>query len=119
MEGQTDFFSANHKRLLNLATWAKYLAWVVLVIYLISALGVFNQNQSMYMSTGLFYGSSSKFIPFLLKNPVFGINMVIDILMTALNGLVYFLVLKGLALGVVMVVETDINYREKQSVNHE
>jgi hypothetical protein len=45
--------------------------------------------------------------------------MVIDILMTALNGLVYFLVLKGLALGVVMVVETDINYREKQSVNHE
>ena len=30
MEEQ-DFFSANHKRLLSLATWAKYLAWVALI----------------------------------------------------------------------------------------
>jgi len=32
-----------------------------------------------------------------------------------LQGAVYYLVLKGVALGLNMIVETDINYRDKEA----
>jgi len=52
---------------------------------------------------------------YIFNNPwdafVLGINMSA----TILRGVVYFLVLKGISLGLNMVVETDINYREKKT----
>ena len=41
MNEQEDFFSPQHKQLLNIAAWAKYLAWVVLVINIFYAIGVY------------------------------------------------------------------------------
>jgi hypothetical protein len=35
MNEQEDVLSPNHKRLLNIAMWTKYLAWIVLVIYIL------------------------------------------------------------------------------------
>jgi hypothetical protein len=112
--GRKIFFSANHKRLLSLAMWAKYLAWVVLILHIFSALGEFNQSQAMYMNAGMFLGPSNEFLSFLVGNPVYAISVVIDTLKAIMNGLVYFLVLRGISLGLNMIVETDINYREKK-----
>jgi hypothetical protein len=33
MEGQGSFLSKDHDRLLNIATWTKYMAWLVLVVF--------------------------------------------------------------------------------------
>lgn len=101
---QEDFFSPNHKRLLNIATWAKYLAWIVLVVYILWAIGTYVQQQNMYKYYEQFMG---------IQHPSYKLSMYMESLGVLLKGVVYFLVLKGISLGLNMIVETDINYREQ------
>ena len=49
MTEQEEFFSPNHKRLLNIATWAKYLAWVVLIVYILWTFGIYFQKQNEFL----------------------------------------------------------------------
>ena len=35
MNEQEDFFSKNHGRLMDIALWSKYAAWIVLVVYIL------------------------------------------------------------------------------------
>lgn len=119
MEEQGEFFSPKHKRLLNIATWAKYLAWVVLIIYVLSPLSTYTQEQTYYMfnrGTGV---QIPEFSEYLTDNLAYGISLVIEMIGTMLQGVVYFLVLKGISLGLNMVVETDINYREQREDQNE
>jgi hypothetical protein len=103
MTEQEGFFSPSHNRLLNIATWAKYLAWVVLVVYILNAnLQIF---QHQYISNNQFQEGTR-----LMDEFRFGINMAT----TLLRGIVFYLVLKGVSLGLNMIVETDINYREQE-----
>lgn len=114
MEEQEDFFSPKHKQLLNIATWAKYLAWVVLVVYLFYALGAYTQEKTYYSfnhGTGI---QSIEFNEYLASNLAFGISVGVKILAVFLKGIIFFLVLKGISLGLNMIVETDINYRDQK-----
>ncbi len=112
MTEQEEFFSPNQKRLLSIAVWAKYLAWVVLIAYILWAIGTFIQEQNMFM----YYrgGTSSDFINFLKHTPSYGLSILIELVGVFLKGIVYFLVLKGISLGLNMIVETDINYHEQE-----
>ncbi|HEX2997721.1 MAG TPA: hypothetical protein VHP14_23060 [Anaerolineales bacterium] len=103
MTEQEEFFEPNHKRLLSIATWAKYLAWVALVIYTLWAiLTVFisfsNNGNPIQPSAGLWEEFKS----------------AINVGITFLRGVIYYLVLKGISLGLNMIVETDINYRDRE-----
>lgn len=109
-----DFFSSKHKQLLNIAMWAKYLAWIVLALYVLDLVSRFFQREAMYAQAGMLSGASIGFVSFLAKNPVYGLNFLLDELSLLFNGIVYFLVLRGIALGLNMIVETDINYREQK-----
>ena len=46
-------------------------------------------------------------------------NLGVNMAVLALRGVVYYLVLQGVALGLSMVVETDINYRETEAGQNE
>lgn len=37
MDEQDEFITPQYERLLSIATWARYLAWVVLVVYILWA----------------------------------------------------------------------------------
>lgn len=104
MTEQKEFFSSNHSRLLNIATWAKYLAWVVLVAYLLGAIGAYIQQQNT-----LQYYKELRNLP-----PFYNLSNSIENFGIFLKGVVYFLVLKGTSLGLNMIVETDVNYREQK-----
>jgi len=111
MNEQEEFFSPNHKRLLSIAAWAKYLAWVMLVIYILLAVtGIlpyrYRPDYNNQFSMGLW--------EFVKSNPFDGFSILITMASTILKGVVYFLVLKGISLGLNMIVETDINYRERK-----
>jgi len=112
MKGQDDFFSQKHIRLLNLATWAKYLAWVVLIIFALDALAIFLQTQTGYLN-GL--AGNVNFLTIFKNDPDIAIRILLDVLGVFFKGVVYYLVLKGLSLGLNMIVETDINYRENNN----
>jgi hypothetical protein len=49
------------------------------------------------------------------SNPVFYfLDLVPDILRRLLTGFIYYVVLKGISLGLYMVIETDMNYRQRE-----
>jgi len=107
-----EFFSQKHKLLLNFATWTKYLAWVVVIVYVFYTYGRLLEIQTSYIfQTG---GQHLNFAETWIKNPLYVVGILVDLLSVFLKGIVYFLVLKGLSLGLNMVVETDINYREQK-----
>ena len=51
----------------------------------------------------------------LRRVPSYGFSVFMGMIGVLLKGIVYFLVLKGIALGLDMIIETDINYREAQN----
>lgn len=105
MNEQEEFFEPNHKRLLSIATWAKYLAWVALVAYIL--LAGMQPFQRELISNG---GNQIPQDRWLVEQ----LELVTNMAIIVLRGLIYYLVLKGISLGLNMIVETDINYRDRE-----
>ena len=119
MNEQEEIFSHKHKSLLNIATWAKYLASLALVLYIILALSIVFQKQAQFQQmqamTGSFQGSLS-YWESVKQDPFFYlVDIGLDMISVLLSGFFYFVVLKGISLGLNMIVETDINYRDKEN----
>lgn len=117
MNEQEGFFSRKHKSVLNIAVWAKYLAWVVLVAYILWAIVTFiNYSTMVYLPSMTPGDYISNFFQLWKGNPVLVINGLFATASTVLRGITAFVILKGVSLGLNMIVETDINYRE--NANH-
>lgn len=107
MSDQEEFFSKKHNQPLNIASWAKYFAWIALVFFILMAISDFYRffnpfGEPIYSNTFLFRA-----------DPGMALKMLTDPISDLLKGVIYFLVLKGISLGLYIIVETDINYREK------
>jgi len=111
MNEQVEFFSADHKRLLSIATWAKYLAWIAFVIYILWAGLQMFQYQNILSNNSQF---RFDLWSFLRSNPLEAFKLGVNMMSIVLRGIIYYLVLKGISLGLNMIVETDINYREQK-----
>lgn len=116
MNKQEDFLSPQQNKLINFAIWTKYLAWLMLFVYIVLAISVVVQNmdisQNIFVTPPLGYSFCNQIHCFL-------INIGSNILIRLLAGVTYFVALKGISLGLYMIVETDINYREKQEGTNE
>jgi hypothetical protein len=113
MEAKEDFFSPNHDRLLNIAWWAKQVAWIVLVAYILWV-GVQILTLILAKDSGNFAGPTSQSLATMLRDdPLEALKRVTNMGTLLLRGIVYYLVLKGTSLGINMIVETDINYRDQ------
>jgi hypothetical protein len=107
---QEEFFSPNQNRLLSLATWAHYVAWLVLVVYLLNAFLQPFRYQSFQDNAP----PQWNLWRFLINDPMEAFDLVVNMATAMLKGVVSYLVLKGISLGLNMIVETDINYREQE-----
>ena len=111
-----EFFTKKHDRLLAIAVWAKYLAWVVLVVFILLAITAFIGNMNMYrMNFGSFGRPIEDFSDLFNQLPGSALSLLFEAVSTLVKGIIYFLVLKGISLGLNMVIETDLNYREKNA----
>ena len=120
MNEQDDFFTPQHERLLNIAIWTKYLAWVVIVVYILLTLGVYFQEQNYFLySRGNSNQTYRDFMDLLTHSPSYGFSVFIEMTGIFLRGFMYFFVLQGVSLGLNMIVETDINYREQRDEHNE
>lgn len=111
MNEQEEFLSLSHIRLMNVAIWARYIAWVVLFMYVLWAVLQIFQYQNIINSNDQVQWD---FWSFIMNNPFEGFRLLINMLATVLKGIVYYLVLKGISLGLNMIVETNINYRQQK-----
>lgn len=115
MSEHKELFTKNQDRLMSIAGWANNLAWVVLIMYLIlAALTIFidqSNYQRMqalaYSQIGVDYWEMARLDPI-----YYVLDIGSDILSRVLTGLIYYVVLRGISLGLYMVIETDMNYRE-------
>lgn len=115
MNEQEDLFTKKQSQLMNIAGWANNLAWVALVIYLLLAgLTIFADHANHQRITQQ-VTSFSEYWEMAMWNPIYYfLDIGADIISRVLTGFIYYVVLKGIALGLYMVIETDMNYREKK-----
>jgi hypothetical protein len=113
MSEQEEFFSPKHKQLLSIATWAKYLAWVVLILAIINAGLIILQKQNYFEQTQVPSGTYQDYWDMVRQEPIYYLSdLGSDLVTVLLRGIVLYLILKGISLGIMMIVGTDINYRE-------
>ena len=116
MGASEKFFSDNHNQLLNIAYTAKIIARIVLVVYIIYGTGKYYIEQTNQMYSMGLPNSYIFFTDMLAKNPIYALGLLAGIISIFLKGIIYFLILKAISLGLNMIVETDINYREAKKV---
>lgn len=106
------FFTPQHRRLSNIASILNILAWVVLAITLIA---VGTQSNILYFSASQKLNCAALFPQKCVawKDLGFSLHFFVYLLKGMINAAVYWLVLKGVAAGLNMIVETDLNYRGK------
>lgn len=114
MSEQEEFFSKKHNQLFIIATWAKYLSWLVLAgAVILTAQNLFtnlNAEDIPFKRAGI---SIPSLIDLFFLTPANGLSYLFEAANIFINGVATFLLLKGVSLGLNMIVETDVNYREK------
>ena len=109
MKKQNDLFDWKHLRLWRISAAADIWASIIIVIFIVLALGQayrYNQLAHNQFQTDL--------IGLFSQEPIYILDVALQMMSVLVQGVVYYLVLKGIALGLNMIVETDINYREKK-----
>lgn len=115
-EPKLDFFTKKHARLTMIARFANVFAWIILVvkIFLVIWNLVVQFIDADVQSISLFQFWRSS-----LDKAWFG-SLIINNLANLIEGFIWWLVLKGIALGLLMIVETDVNFRlGKEGGEHE
>lgn len=116
MSTHESFFTRNQNRLLNIASWANFFAWVALVIYAIAAFSEFIQSQYAYSYQ---FQRQAIFSEMVKEHPLFALSAIANTASALVKGIIYFLLSKGISLGLYMIVETEINYREQNDKGEE
>jgi hypothetical protein len=108
MGEENNLFDWKHVRLWRFSSIAGIFAALAIIISIFLALGEiyrydrFAHNQFQINLIGLFS-----------QKPIYIFDMSLQMVKVLLQGAVFYVMLKGTELGLNMIVETDINYREK------
>jgi len=102
-----EFFTPKHKRLARIASMANIFAWVILIFYIMQIL---LQVYQLVQSQGF-----QETVDMFLRQPgsILNLYQLLRYLFILLQGLVYWIILKGVSVGLSMILETDLNYKEK------
>ena len=115
------YFTKKHIRLHNIASVANIFSWIALVGFTLSVALNFMSSMNFYafqysISPPYSLGDYSEM---LMRDPLRTANLVINLLRTFIQGVIYWLVLKGISLGLKMIVEIDLNYKDRAgAINH-
>ncbi len=107
MKEKDSLFDWKHLRLWRISNLAETLSIIVFLIYVLLGfwqISRYNQLAHTQFNTDL--------LGLFAQNHVYILDVLAQMASTMLQGAVYYLVLKGTALGLDMIVETSINYGE-------
>jgi hypothetical protein len=109
-----DFFTRKHARLANIASATNTFAWIALVFQILYMGARLLQYQNSYtmqnMASGL---GQPNFMEMLSQNPLYTFSLVVDLANIFLRAVMWWLALKGISLGLYMIIETNLNYEDK------
>ncbi len=108
-----------YRRLLRISALANIAAWIALVFFVVlAAFSILRQVDILEVTCPSIANSNDPFATLmqrLAREPWFAIQVLFDCLQYAVDGMVSFGVLKGVGLGLDMIVETDMNRRNSQT----
>ncbi len=108
MGEQKNLFDWKHARLWRFSFLADLVASLAIIVTIFLVLGeMYKDNQWAHTQF------QSNLIQLFSLHPIYILDVSLQMAKVLLQGVVFYLVLKGIALGLNMIVETDINYREK------
>ena len=108
MKKTNDLFDWKHLRLWRMSFTADLCASLVIAVFIFLTLGeVYRYNQFAHSQF------QTNLIGLFSRQPIYILEVSLQMARVLVQGAIYYLVLKGLALGLTMIVETDINYRDK------
>ncbi len=110
MNEQNDLFDWKHLRLWRISFLADFLSSLIVLVFVFLAFDEayrYNQLAHDQFQTNL--------IGLFSREPIYILDVSLQMLRVFIQGAVYYLIIKGVALGLNMIVETDINYREKNA----
>jgi hypothetical protein len=108
-----DFFTPDHERLARIADLAKVFAWIVLIIWVLLVGAKFVELQNSYTAQTIMRGESPDFWGLLGRDPSYAASIFVDLISILMQGVIYSLVLKGISLGLNMIIEIDLDKKEK------
>lgn len=118
--GTDNFLTSKHKNLLTIAMVANLFAWIIFAVQILLIGARFIEVQNAFMISNIDFYQRPDFWTMLTVYPIYKAGFFVDLASIFFRGVVFWLGLKGIALGLYMIVETDLNYREKYPrVNHE
>ena len=111
---EEEYFTSKHAKLDNIAAAANTFAWIALVSQILYMGARFIQIQNSYNMQAIWINSTQpSFMEMLRQDAVYTFSLIVDIASIFIRGVIYWLVLKGIASGLDMIVETDLNYRDE------
>ena len=108
-----DFFTADHSRLANIADLAKWFAWIAFVINVLLVGAKYIEVHNLHATQAFQMQQEPDFGGMLIQNPLYAISIFVDMISIFVRGVVYWLVLKGISLGLYMIIEIDLDNKEK------
>ena len=109
-----EFFTKRHARLTSIAAVANTFAWIALGSQILYIGARFVQLQNSYMLQTRMTGfGQPDFVQMLSQNHLYTFSLIVELGIIFLRGVIYWLTLKGISLGLFMVVETNLNYKDK------
>jgi hypothetical protein len=107
---QDDIANDRHAKLTRVAVLANVFVWVVLIFYILSAGARWFSLQSQLNAFAAQSGHLT-FADQMRNDPAYALGVYLQVASIIVQGVVAALVLKGISLGLFMIVETDLNFR--------
>jgi len=110
MNDVDNLFGKKHATLWRISMWANGLAPILLLIFVLAGFGQISQYNTIANTQ-----YQTDLIGLFSQHPIYILDLILQIARVSLQGCVYYLVLKCIALGLDMIVETDLNHRENKT----
>jgi hypothetical protein len=108
MKNQNDLFDWKHLKLWRMSFAADLWSSIVIIVFIFLSLGeVYRYNQFAHSQF------QTNLLGLFSQEPIYILDVFLQMVRVLVEGAIYYLVLKAIALGLNMIVETDINYRDK------
>lgn len=111
--GVSEFFTSQHARLIRLAGIANVLERIMRIVIIFIILGGILQLPDKLKEKIVENIQTTSVLDMFLQNPIVTINLLVALAKDILQGIAYWITFKGISLGLYMIVDSNINTREK------
>ena len=110
-EASGEVLTKNNDKLLSIAVTADAFFWIGVIFIPISCMAKTQQFKNQFELLNISQNINASFVSNMISNPTYGFQFLGELFHLIFIGFVIILILRGISLGLRMIIETDVNYR--------